>query len=209
MHVAIQDLLLHNKSVTLLMSGESLMATIQTQASDELKTEFVLAGRFWASVSVTVICFIAAVYMYGASDHPWVGLRWFAWRAMGVSFEQRQALSAAFFTIVALGCFVWTLIGPRLARRVVITSTHIRIYRAQLGSSDPVVIPFVAVRDAGQRELPPGNRRSEWVHRADRYFHFDFNGQDFDFRRFAFQSDRDFKRFCELIVDRINNARLQ
>lgn len=183
------------------------MATTQTRADDALPDEFVLTGRYWLSVSVTVICLAAAIYFHVTRDHPWVGLRWLTWRAAGISLEQRQDLYTAAFAVLTLGCFIWTLVGPRLARRVVITSTSVTIYRALSGSSEPVVIPFAAIRDAGQRELPPRSGRSELLRRFDRYFHFSFNGRDFDFRRFTFQSNGDFERFCELIVNRASLIR--
>lgn len=178
------------------------MATMQTRADDVSPTEFILAGRYWLTVGVTVVCAVAAIYFHMTRDHPWVGLHSLPWRAAGISLEARQELYAAVFAFVALSLFVWTLVGPRIARRVVIHSTSITIYGALWGSGEPVVVPFAAIRDAGLRERPPGSGRSAIARRADKYFHFSFNGRNFDFRRFAFQSDRDFDRFCQLIGSR-------
>lgn len=182
------------------------MATMQTRADDACPAEFVLAGRYWLIVSATVLSLAAAICFHVTRDHPWVGLRWLMWRAAGISLEERQDLYTAGFALLALCCFVWALVGPRVARRVVITSADVTVYGAQFGSSETVVIPFNAIHDVGQRELPSRSGRSEWIRHTDPYFHFSFNGRDFDFRRFAFQSNRDFDRFCQLIVSRAGHV---
>lgn len=178
------------------------MATTQTRTDDASMAEFVLAGRYWLNTSVAAVCFAAAIYLHVTRDHPWVGLHSLPWRAAGISLEERQNLFTAGFAVLALACVIWALIGPRVARRIVITSTNVIVYAAQFGSSEPVVIPFGAIRDAGQRELPSRRGRSEFIRRADPYFHFSFNGRDFDFRRLAFQSNRDFERFCQIMASR-------
>lgn len=86
---------------------------------------------------------------------------------------------------------------------IVTTSTPVTIHLVQLGSGEAVVIPFVAIRDTGQRELPLRGGRWELARQIDRYFHVGFDWRAFDFRRFAFQSNRDFERFCALTVRRI------
>lgn len=179
------------------------MATMQPQIADSPQAEFVLAGRSWLVVSVAVLCLAAAVYFHVTRDHPFVGLHWQMWRAAGMSLEERQDLYAAGFAVLALACLIWAVIGQRIARRVVITPAGITIYSAQLGPSNPIVIPFAAIRDVGQRELASRSGRSELAGRADRIFYFSVNGRDFDFRRFAFRSDRDFEQFCQLIVNRV------
>jgi len=182
------------------------MTTTQTWADDAATAEFVLAGRFWIVFSVAVTCLASASYMHVTRDHPWVGLHALAWRTAGISLEARQEFYATVFAVLAMACLIWALIGSRIARRVVITSSGITIYRAPLGSSEPVVIPFDAIRDVGQRKLPPRRGRSELVRRSGPYFHFSYNGCDFDFRRFAFRSDHDFERFCQLIVNRVGQT---
>ncbi|MFM0299102.1 hypothetical protein PQQ99_03080 [Paraburkholderia sediminicola] len=154
-------------------------------------------------MSVAALCLAAAIYFFVTRDHPFVGLHWQMWRALGISLEERQDLYTAGFAVLALACLIWVLIGSRVARRVVITSAGVTIYSAQLGRSNRLVIPFAAIRDAGQRELASRSGRSDLARRADRIFHFSVNGRDFDFRRFAFQSDHDFERFCQLIVNRV------
>jgi hypothetical protein len=182
------------------------MTTTQTLANDAATAEFVLAGRFWIIVSVAVTCLGSASYMHVTRDHPWVGLHTLAWRAAGTSLEERQEFYAAVFAVIAMACLIWALIGSRIARRVVITSSSITIYRALFGPSEPVVIPFEAIRDVGQRKLPSRRGRSELVRRSDPYLHFSYSGCDFDFRRFAFRSDHDFERFCQLIVNRVGHT---
>ncbi|MGQ7932912.1 hypothetical protein [Paraburkholderia sp. D1E] len=68
------------------------MATMQPQVADSPPAEFVLAGRSWLFVSVAVLCLAAAIYFFVTRDHPFVGLHWQMWRALGISLEERQDL---------------------------------------------------------------------------------------------------------------------
>jgi hypothetical protein len=176
---------------------------MQSRVAVSTPADFVLSGRPWLNGSVAVTCLAAAVYLYETRDHPSVGLHYWTWRAAGISLRDRQDFYAVVFSVVALACLVWTIFGPIVARRVVVASASVTIYSTRMNSSNPIVIPFSAIRDAGQLQPRTSNGRPNPVRRADRIFHFSANGRDFDFRRFAFRSDFDFERFCQLILNRI------
>lgn len=164
--------------------------------TDSLPKEFVLTGRFWASVVVGLICALAAVALHLTRSTPWVGLSGWAWKAAGISYQNRQDLYTIGFAALSALCLLWILGGNLVARRLEVSTDTVLISRFRAFRRLSIVIPFIDIRDLEYRES------TAKVGVENKYLHFSWERQEFNFRRLSFKSDQEFDRFCAVVFQR-------
>ncbi|MFP3569765.1 hypothetical protein [Paraburkholderia sp. SIMBA_030] len=170
------------------------------------ETEFPLIGRFWLGALIGVLCALVAAYMFMHGGRPWIGNTGWAWHAAGVSYRTREVLYGAIFAMLAVACFGWCLLGPWLARRILMTGQGLTVFEPPILSKPPVMIPYPAIGNLRRYQQSSPTRRGNYSSKALETIGFTFQGRPYGFQRYRFRNDQEFESFWRLMTERVRSV---